>query len=482
MALLGLFGKKDKKAAPAARPTPAASSSAATSPDGDYVLAERALPSEQDLSAPSGVFTNTGASGSKLKLPFRRKQSKASVASSVASNSPSPQKPRLSESSSYAGTTTLLRPPSRAALFTAYGDPQSALSTRSLPTSTEPSHARTDSQPSALTVHASGSNLEIHKPNPTRKKSSGGGILSWTPSRERTKSKPSPPSPSSEPPTPDSFNLKSFRHVRAESPGPLDPPARPPSSLSMHSNLSTNALPAPTRPGARPRGDSIASDSSQRVSVALFREAAARRTNSPAPSLRPPSIGDTLHDGSPRPRSVASGPAPGAGPRGRSQPQVPTARHPRPRARSATAPLFGPGASSSEDDSADDGSSDSDADPLGRQRTITPKDRARSEAGHAKGARAVAGARSELGHGAMGGDARLGPSVSRMTHRPGAKSESMRDVRAGADKVPPMPASASAVYSRPQVSVSTARLAPNASRPSAITSSQWSRAFISTIS
>ncbi len=157
-------------------------------------------------------------------------------------------------------------PPPRSAVFAGYNDPTSAHSTRSLPTHPI-SHSRTASKELA-DLNADHSN------HPAPPKQSKGGLFSWA-QRERKKSKaPPPPSPSAPSPMPDislaseSFNLRSFRHVRPESPS-----SSPPSPLP------------PVRP--RPREGSFVSDSSHRISVAAFREAQARRSaaNSPVPSF-----------------------------------------------------------------------------------------------------------------------------------------------------------------------------------------------------
>ncbi|OBZ68593.1 hypothetical protein A0H81_11558 [Grifola frondosa] len=197
---------------------------------------------ESDLTSASTIPSNSlyalpAASSSKLRLGLFHKKSHPPTSDSYLRP---PGREHFSGARSESDHE-LLRPPTKSALFSAYADPSSAQSTRSLPA--ERTHDSTSVPP-----------LPKHK-----------GLFSWA-HRERKKSKP--PSPSS-PPDPDSFNLRSFRHIGPESPhvrdrtpSPLIPPARP-----------------------RPRGSSIASDSSQRISVAAFREMQARRSAAGSPDL-----------------------------------------------------------------------------------------------------------------------------------------------------------------------------------------------------
>lgn len=213
----------------------------------------------------SDVNGDSTPSSSRMKLAFRRKAS----ASPVAPTSPTRPQTGSNQTRSSLEASKYLLPPAKSSVFGSHSDSQT-FSTTSLQ-----STARTAPDTSNYQDMLRETRSEAPK---TPKKS--GGLLSWA--RERTKSRPSSP-----PPIPvDSFNLKAFRHVRPESPSPQ--PDRPPSSLDM------DLPPPPARP--RPRGDSTASDSSQRISVAAFREAQAKRsaTNSPVPSFRPPSAADTL--------------------------------------------------------------------------------------------------------------------------------------------------------------------------------------------
>ena len=269
MAFLGLFSKRDKhKAQDAATDTASAASDLDPS-EPDYVL-----PSS---SKGASLYSMPAASSSKLRLGFKSK--KPSPAARTDTNLLSP--PSAFQSFRSESENDLSPPPPRSAVFAGYGDPTGSHSTRSLP-SNPAAHSR--SPPKEHGGYSNG------VPLPPQKTNKGAGLFSWA-HRERKKSKAPPPPPQltgaqrldvsldSE-----SFNLRSFRHVRPESPN------EPPPSMMP-----------PVRP--RPRENSFASDTSQRISVAAFREAQARRSaaNSPTPSsvtmlspgsttgLRPPS-------------------------------------------------------------------------------------------------------------------------------------------------------------------------------------------------
>ncbi|KAG5725574.1 hypothetical protein E4T56_gene9088, partial [Termitomyces sp. T112] len=207
--------------------------------------------------APPAELTDDSANASKLRLPFSRKkpqQNPAASTTSVASSafcstfSTPPRPPYIRTSTSTADTDPdldqrrLRPPPSKSAIFAAYADPNNALSTRSLP------------------------------PAPPKKP-----FFNW--------SKSVPKHTPETDLTDTSFNLKSFRHV-----GPSSPASYTSTTTTLLSvpNTPTGASPGPV-PIPRPRGTSI--ESSQRISVAAFREAQARRSTagSPAPSLRAPS-------------------------------------------------------------------------------------------------------------------------------------------------------------------------------------------------
>lgn len=324
MALLGLFSRKDKKSSTSKagssdssnlppKPSPSPSDSTSVT-ETDYVSVRRgALP--HATNGPYNGPPAAAASTSKLRQAFARKKSPTlldGVPRLPLASSPSTSPPPVPYSPSILSDSvnddhSFRPPPSKSSIFSAYADPKGALSTRSLPAN-RPNyyHSRNHSssrEAASVDVHA----LEPPPPLPQPVPKSG-GLFAWA-HRGRKKSKPSNPPPQPPPHSlqslsvdlsSDSFNLKSFRHVG----GASDPSAAPisllphPPSFLANSNNTTNTNsfnPQPTTiPHARPRGDSIVSvDSAQRVSVAAFREMAARsRNNSPSPSLRPPSTTD----------------------------------------------------------------------------------------------------------------------------------------------------------------------------------------------
>jgi hypothetical protein len=267
MPLFGLFhSKKDKKSAnQVASPSKHGLSNASTVSEQD----NESLWESVSQTTHSHVHESPGEPApptSRMKLPFRRKASESPVTSSPQTSPQRPPRmPNPYSSRSSVDMVQQLRPPKRSEIFASYDEGQ-RLSTRSLPTSSRTAPDTTSYQD--MVEDTRGKNTQPKK---------SGGLLSWA--RERTKSKPSrPPVPTAE-----SFNLRTFRHVRPESPSPQ--------SEHPSSNI---ALEPPSRP--RTRGDSVASESSQRISVAAFREAQARRsaTSSPVPSFRPPSSADTV--------------------------------------------------------------------------------------------------------------------------------------------------------------------------------------------
>ncbi|KAG6883637.1 hypothetical protein C0993_004957 [Termitomyces sp. T159_Od127] len=264
--LAGLFGRKKQ---PATKQQHAETASAVSSSPTDYVSAERWLPSSanggRSVGHEAGVYPSLAPASntSKLRLPFARKKQRqqpapasaaaAAAASTVSfvsvgqdsafSTPPRPsyvRTPRSSTSDSDADVRRLRPPPSKSAIFAAYADPHNALSTRSLPNESSP---------------LASAPVAPKKP----------GFFHWSKSVPKTTPPASPPD--------SSFNLKSFRHVG-------------PQASSLSPTGSTFSAPVP-----RPRGTST--DSSQRISVAAFREAQARRSTggSPVPSLRVPSPG-----------------------------------------------------------------------------------------------------------------------------------------------------------------------------------------------
>lgn len=244
MAILGgLFSSKKEKR------NGTVASSTASEIDTESIAGTEYDPHSPPQTQPNSVYLNAGASTSKLKLAFRRKKSNIGLRPPALSTTYL-QTPALDPFASTRSADVIRPPPSRSELFGAFGNGEGAQSTRSLP---NVSHTRTESHDSSRTAIA---------PPPVVKKS--GGLFSWA--RERKKSKAPPPPTQAE--TDASFNLKSFRHVQVDS--PTDDPGFP-------------------IPPARPRGDSVTSESSQRISVAAFREMQARRSaaNSPTPSASP---------------------------------------------------------------------------------------------------------------------------------------------------------------------------------------------------
>ncbi|KAF9647471.1 hypothetical protein BDM02DRAFT_3247810 [Thelephora ganbajun] len=335
MAILGgLFSKKGKFRS---KPPSSITSSAVT----DIDVESFNEGSEYDHSRlhPNTIYQNAAASSSKMKLPFRRSKSKVNLAAtdtpfSTNLANTSPQFSTQSES-----PHSPLTPPQKSAVFSGYGDSGNALSTKSLP---NVNHTRSESHET----------VKIVAPASAGKKSAG-GLFSWA--RDRKKSKAPPPPPPSEVKE-ESFNLRAFRHVG----GPDTAPC-------LDDTTTLLELP-PARP--RPRGDSVASDSSQRVSVAAFREMQARRSQAGSPNPQSTSrpstqVDNLLRSGSPSLKPPAS--------------SIPTS-HNQPRGRSV-APRMVPRTStlrSSPSNSKSDSGSDSDHGPS----PLSVQWRSRSELGH----------------------------------------------------------------------------------------------------
>ncbi|KAH9030302.1 hypothetical protein EDB84DRAFT_1562601 [Lactarius hengduanensis] len=432
--------------------------------DTDYVLADADSPPPLPAKAAYPIASSSSASGAsssttKLKMPFRRKQSTSSKLSTTTTQSSVPPVPpakelhKFSIDSSLSDSPSLHPPPSRSVIFGSYADPHNTLSTRSLPQDSPFTHSRQDSADTARnyeTMSNPDSHMPSYSPLHPPKLSSKGGLFAWARPRGRTKSKPSVPAPpslqpqssSTLPPPADSFNLKSFRHVTpslSTSPNPDSPPL--------------DSLDPPVRP--RPRGDSFASDSSQRISVAAFREVQARRsaTNSPVPSL-PGDRDSGVASGQVRShkRSSTIGtppPLPNTG----SQPRLPVARSPP--TRSSTAPLFlSAGMTSSESSEEEDSGSDDEEEATlrpNRKRTVTSRSTGgtQSELGHRTSpVAALSSARSDVGHGVHSASpSRLAVPSSQHSPSLDAPGESSR---------------ASSVYSRTRASVSASALVPEA--------------------
>lgn len=306
----GLFGRKNKSSSRSVAGTSSVYSSAgldstSSSPTTSYVTPDNLLPSSPNgqnslrlETSHLGLSPSAPASSSKLRLPFGRKKSSKVSINNISTATVDQARPtyldRLSTSSAATNDTLesdspenrrLRPPPSKSAIFAAYADPNSALSTRSLPAH---AYARPQS--------------ETPPPLPVKQKKRP--LFPWNKS---TASAPSITNPQPNSPPDDdasSFNLKSFRHVRAPSPTNIPLPPTP-----------TNNTPLPLQAGPRPRGMSSASDA-QRISVAAFREAQARRSaaGSPAPSFRSPSplppvlISDAQAGGRGSPRPSRSSP------------------------------------------------------------------------------------------------------------------------------------------------------------------------------
>ncbi|KIY69023.1 hypothetical protein CYLTODRAFT_489249 [Cylindrobasidium torrendii FP15055 ss-10] len=350
MPLLGIFSKKHKSD----RATDAKSSSSRTSQEShgdstagsatsDYfrVNANKATSPNgrshlhpNDARSPSRPSPSAPvASSSKIRLGFGRKKG------SEAGDS-------VSVTSANTDDSFQQSPPA----FGAYGDVNNALSTRSLPMD-------------SLAMAGAG------RPDGPAKRP----FFNWsksansTPTKVDSSSRPSLPMPEDA-----SFNLKSFRHIGASSP-----------------TSSTASLTPPNPPGTRSRGASNASDSSQRISVAAFREAQARRSTagSPVPSFRSPS-----------PHGI---PIRSPSPHGIPGPVLPP--------KFGTKPVRGRpsryDSDSSEDEEEEEESEDEDGGTIQRRRTVTQRGDTRSR-------EKLNTARSEMGHGPLRNNADDSPTVT----------------------------------------------------------------------
>ncbi|KAG7451748.1 uncharacterized protein BT62DRAFT_915593 [Guyanagaster necrorhizus] len=248
MPLLGIFSKKNKAArkGDVTRGSPSINSlnsefeSALSSPTSEYIHTDRSLPSSpsgrdllhpRDAARPSvmNVYPSAGASSSKLRLPFGRKKMAASssTVSNLTDYAGDGARPGYlgglnsgAMSDAEADPHRLVPPPTKRSVFATYGDPQSALSTRSLPSDRRYPHS------------------DSPTPSNTQKRP----FFNWSKSQNSTPTKsalqtakPAASSPLSPPiDAESSFNLKSFRHVRPPSPArstasaaSLQPPAVP---------------------------------------------------------------------------------------------------------------------------------------------------------------------------------------------------------------------------------------------------------------
>ncbi|TFK24258.1 hypothetical protein FA15DRAFT_669698 [Coprinopsis marcescibilis] len=484
MTLLGgLFSRKNKARQ---RDIPSSTSTASTtvnddaslsSPTPSYVTPDRNVPSVPNgkshlhPDAARDIHTNlhgyhsslqTMPSTSKLRLPFTRKKSSIKppeptydTEEDLYGTSPKPSylgRTTTNGASSDAESTDYRRlrpPPSKSAIFAAYTDPHSALSTRSLPQ--DGYHIHSEAPLPAIPPP--------QKQQPTKRPS----LFAWTksaspktiavPSKEAKLLAPSSPPRSGV--TDSSFNLKSFRHVGS--------PTHVPTQASA-SNVSLHA-PAPI---ARQRSDTVNSDAStsqQRISVAAFREAQARRSlagspspsvgRSPSPLPSSPPIPPEVHRGTPNTRSppMASPtftPSPAAAPR------------PNHRKSFASTSLF----ASDTDES--DSSMEAETDDEG---TFTPAKRGRQAA--ARPGLKSSRAKSEMGHGSPLDRRGPTPRFNAKSHhghdnpspQPRPHSEALLSNFTAEEGHPPRSQSTLGVYGanlRPRASASTSALTPSA--------------------
>jgi hypothetical protein len=438
----------------------------------EYILADAELSPVNSRSVYPLSSNGASTSTTKLKMPFRRKQSalasnnltsttsQTSVPPTVLPTLPPKEPHKSSVDSSVSVSPSLLPPPSRSAIFGSYADPHNALSTRSLPQGLPAIHPRRNSH-DMLQNYETMSNPDSHTTTPQTKQPNKGGLFSWARPRARTKSKAPLPDPSltaptlTLPPTADSFNLKAFRHVT--SPGPETPPSSSPSDKDP-------------LPRHRTRGDSFASDGSQRVPVAAFREAQRRSaTNSPVPSLPgdresfPSSqVGNHRRSAFVAPPSVLK-----AG--SQARPPLPIRSPARsPPARSSTAPLSFATSMTTSSDSSEEGESESEEEATlrpRRKRTITSRS-AQSEVGfRSSPALANSAARSDIGHGSSSG-ASTRPSPS-----PRNKANNARNPEGSG-----IVSRSSSVYSQKRASLSTSALPPDAAMKRAAAVPRYSAA------
>ncbi|KAJ4470866.1 hypothetical protein J3R30DRAFT_1131926 [Lentinula aciculospora] len=397
MPLRGLFKKNKSRTdvgeSTPASPTTSVAESSVHSPTAEYIKPDSLLPSSPNgrstlhpnsaftsptKSTKSSVYPSVAASSpgssSKLRLPFGRKRAAKSSSSNTGRDEDSdvtsqplpPFTGRLSISAASESDAASFRrklgpPPSRSAIFSAYGDPHSANSTRSLP----------NDYPAPAPPN------ETHASAPKRPLFPWSSKSQPNTTKVKAKSKSSPlkaEDVSAALEDTSSFNLKSFRHLG--DPGSqselLPPPGRSHSTIPDSANSSSTSLVPPgPLPVPRSRNASFSSindpsASQQRISVAAFREAQARRSlaGSPVPSPRSPSPGPNLS--------------------AHRSPPLNQASDVRQRRTSLVA-LGSMRSSSDEDDSSENEENDSDTDRHARGRPgkkNTLKSKAKSEVGH----------------------------------------------------------------------------------------------------
>jgi hypothetical protein len=431
----------------------------------EYVLAEADSPTRPNSIYPRSIASNASASTTKIKMPFRRKKPKITptdllappIQSPVPSTSTSKGPRNFSMESSLSESPSLRPPPSRSAIFGSYAASPNALSTRSLPQDTPFVHSRQSSHDMSQNYETM-SNPDFHvtpPPDvaPPTEPPTKGRIFSWARPRARTKSKPDPPKssvqptpappPVPRPPPADSFNLKSFRHITPLV--SLSPTQEQFPSVSSSKNQGAT-------PRLRTRENSFASDASQRISVAAFREVQARRSTTESPVQSSSGDPDDSVSGQvqSRRRSSIFG-TPPALPTSGSQPPVPTSR--TPPTRTSIASLFMSSAITSSE-SSEEGESESEPEATlrpNRQRTMTNRSSGgtQSELGH-RSSPIFSSTRSDVGHGTSSSPRGLAsPS-------PRSAGHSMKlEVSEGTDRNP-------SVYSRKRASASTSALVPDA--------------------
>ncbi|VDC04176.1 unnamed protein product [Peniophora sp. CBMAI 1063] len=310
----------------------------------------------------------------KRSTMFRRKKQSAPPSSATENGHLAVPPPRSAASVSDIGDDDALSPP----------PPRSALFGGS-----------TQSLPDAGHGPRPGLHETLSTPDVKQKK----GLFSWARSNKHAtspKPPPVPPMPASAPPSSrnpklaspedergaDGFSLRAFRHVTSTSPGasPVEPPPRAPSALSSYTDL------PPPRP--RPRGTSTASDASQRVSVAAFREMQARRSaaGSPTPSASPrmPARRGTAEPVPPLGRSELRPPVPSAysttsmysasGSASGSSPNISRQQKPQPQPRGSMFDQANDTSSESEDEEEESGEDEPTLRPT-RRNTIRGKGR-----------------------------------------------------------------------------------------------------------
>ncbi|KAI5120796.1 hypothetical protein M0805_002423 [Coniferiporia weirii] len=436
MAILGFFSRKSKSKASSSQASSSVVQGEAGSAE-DYILSppSAAVPSVgngDDGYTSSGASFVSAASSKKARLPFSKKSSAAASSPLARPYGPPRGVPDVStDKLSLSLETSLNSLPTRTSVF--------------------PSFHGSNSSPTLTRLSATDV-LDRPQPNPVQKKElpenpkSGGGLFAW---RERKKSRPSKPEAETLPLPPlndESFNLKAFRHVLPE-PRPESP-----------NGSFTQSSPMSLVPPPRPRGGSMAStDSSQRISVAAFREAQARRSSTnlasgtPSSTIRPVSgvgsMGSVSDVAPPRPPRALRPPS--SATTARDVKLLPS--RPPTRASSSSS------SSSSEESESDDCSPSRSRSRLSRQLTITKQSyRAKSDLGHgaippdSSHHRQSTSTRSELGHGLPTSSKQPSPTNA----PPPSSFQQTSDASVGTRSF--------SLYRRQQASHSTSELNPSA--------------------